>query len=94
MPIASNNLEIPVAICYQLAGSAIQAILQLIDTGKSDLTGAQMVIDYLTPIRQLPTYIARRPNCRCQWITEENLKKSTSAEREVSASASMETIPF
>lgn len=94
MPIATNNLEIPVAICYQLAGSAIQAILQLIDTGKSDFTGAQMVFDYLTPIRQLPTYMARHPNCRCQWGTGEKLKKSTSAERELSLSESMGTIPF
>ena len=94
LPITGSQLELPVSITYQLAGSAVQAILQLIDTGESDFTGAQMCFDYITPIRQEPVHIARHPKCRCQWSTGKNSRKSTSEEGSKSTSRSTETIPF
>lgn len=67
LPLAAHNREIPVAITYQMAGSIVQAILQLIDTGKCELTGAQMCFDYTTPVHQEPVRFARHPQCQCQW---------------------------
>jgi hypothetical protein len=67
VPIAAQNLEIPVAISYQVAGTIVQAILQLIDTGLCDLTGAQLCFDYTTPIHKEPVRFSRHPNCQCQW---------------------------
>jgi hypothetical protein len=67
LPLAAHNREIPVAISYQMAGSIVQAIVQLIDTGKCELTGAQMCFDYTTPVHQEPVRFARHPQCQCQW---------------------------
>ena len=94
LPITGNKSELPVSITYQLAGSAVQAILQLIDTGESDFTGAQMCFDYITPIRHEPVHIARHPKCRCQWSTLKNSRKSTSDQTANSISKRSETIPF
>jgi hypothetical protein len=66
-PLAGHNLEIPVAICYQIAGTIVQAILQLIDTGVCELTGAQLCFDYTTPVHREPVRFARHPQCHCQW---------------------------
>ena len=67
VPLAAHNLEIPVAICYQIAGTVVQAILQLIDTGVCELTGAQLCFDYRTPVHREPVRFARHPQCHCQW---------------------------
>ena len=67
LPLAAHNREIPVAISYQMAGSIVQAIVQLIDTGKCELMGAQMCFDYTTPVHQEPVRFARHPQCQCQW---------------------------
>lgn len=67
VPLAVHNREIPVAISYQMAGTIVRAILQLIDTGKCELTGAQMCFDYTTPVHQEPVRFARHPQCQCQW---------------------------
>ena len=94
LPITGNKLELPVSITYQLAGSTVQAILQLIDTGESDFTGAQMCFDYITPVRHEPVRIARHPKCRCQWSAVKNSRKSTSEPTANSVSQHTETIPF
>lgn len=67
VPLVPHTSEIPVAISYQMAGTIVQAILQLIDTGKCDLTGAQMCFDYTTPVHSEPVRFARHPKCQCQW---------------------------
>ena len=67
IPVAAHNLEIPVAISYQIAGTIVQAILQLIDTGICELTGAQLCFDYTTPVHKEPVRFARHPQCQCQW---------------------------
>jgi hypothetical protein len=67
IPLAAHSGEIPVAISYQLAGTIVQAILQLIDTGACELTGTQMCFDYTTPVHQQPVRFARHPQCHCQW---------------------------
>ena len=67
IPLKSENQEIPVAISYQIAGTVVQAILQLIDTGECELTGAQMCFDYTNPIHKQPVRFSRQPHCPCQW---------------------------
>jgi hypothetical protein len=67
MPLAAHNREIPVALAYQIAGTVVQAVLQLIDTNDCELTGAQMCFDYTTPVRKEPIRFSRHPKCRCQW---------------------------
>ena len=67
VPLEAHNLEIPVAISYQIAGTLVQSILQLIDTGECELTGAQLCFDYITPIHKEPVRFARHPQCKCQW---------------------------
>jgi len=67
VPLVAHNFEIPVAISYQIAGTIVQAILQLIDTGKCELTGAQLCFDYTTPVHKEPVRFARHPQCQCQW---------------------------
>jgi hypothetical protein len=67
VPVAVDNSDIPVAISYQIAGTIVQAILQLIDTGVCDLTGAQLCFDYTTLIHKEPVRVSRHPQCQCQW---------------------------
>ena len=67
VPVATHTGDIPVAISYQIAGTIVQAILQLVDTGSCELTGAQMCFDYTTPVHQEPIRFARHPQCQCQW---------------------------
>jgi len=67
IPLVTHTSEIPVAISYQMAGTIVQAILQLIDTGVCELTGAQMCFDYTTPVHKEPVRFARHPKCQCQW---------------------------
>ena len=70
IPLSAHRGDIPVAISYQMAGTVVQAILQLIDTGACELTGAQMCFDYTTPVHQEPIRFARHPQCQCQWSEE------------------------
>jgi len=67
IPLNPMNDEPPVSIAYQLAGSAIQAIVQFIDTGKCELIASQITFDYLTPSPQAPTRFSRHPKCACVW---------------------------
>jgi len=67
IPISALSNELPVAIAYQVAGTTVQAILQLIDTGSCELIGAQICFDYTTPVRQELTRFSRHPKCECQW---------------------------
>jgi len=67
VPLASHKNEIPVAISYQIAGTVVQSILQLIDTGTCELIASQICFDYTTPIQQGPVRFSRHPQCQCQW---------------------------
>jgi len=67
VPLVAHSFEIPVAISYLIAGTIVQAILQLIDTGMCDLTGAQLCFDYTTHVQKEPARFSRHPQCQCQW---------------------------
>jgi hypothetical protein len=67
-PLSTQLDELPVSIGYQVAGVAAHAVLQLIDTGKSQFIGSQLTFDYLSPVRGGVTRYARHPKCSCQWM--------------------------
>jgi hypothetical protein len=67
-PLSTQLDELPVSIGYQVAGVAAHAVLQLIDTGKSQFIGSQLTFDYLSPVRGGVTRYARHPKCPCQWM--------------------------
>lgn len=94
IPISAEIADIPVALTYQIAGSAVQAILQLIDTGASDFTGAQLCFDYTSPMHGQPIRIARHPLCQCQWGSLKTSAKSTTHHRSDSTNEPRDTILF
>lgn len=65
--ISPANDELPVAVGYHVAGAALLAILQFIDTGVSELVGAQLNFDYLSAAGSETIRIARHPKCICNW---------------------------
>jgi hypothetical protein len=67
-PLSTQLDELPVSIGYQVAGVAAHAVLQFIDTGKSQFIGSQLTFDYLSPVRGGVTRYARHPKCPCQWM--------------------------
>lgn len=94
IPTSVEAADIPVALTYQIAGAAVQAILQLIDTGISDLKGAQMCFNYTAPLQGQPTRIARHPLCQCQWGIEKKNRKSTTGRPSESMHHHRDTILF
>ncbi len=67
-PLDTHLDELPVSIGFQVAGVAAHSVLQFIDTGATEFIGAQLVFDYLSPIRGGVTRYARHPKCSCQWV--------------------------
>ena len=66
-PLSSQSDELPVSVGYQVAGVAVHAVLQLIDSGTSEFVGSQLIFDYLSPVRGGVTRYSRHPKCSCQW---------------------------
>jgi hypothetical protein len=64
----SDNDEVPVFLAHFSAGLIASAILQSIDQGKSDLTGAYASIDALSLGASHLTVIDRNPACGCHWL--------------------------
>lgn len=77
IPASSEKVDVPIALSFRLAGAATQAILQLIDTGVSDLTGARLCCDYTLVHAQQPLHISRHPLCACRWRGGKTSSKST-----------------
>ncbi len=64
----SDNDEVPVFLAHFSAGLIASAILQSIDQGKSDLTGAYASIDALSLGASHLVDIDRNPACGCHWL--------------------------
>ena len=94
LPVSAETIDTPVALTYHLAGVSVQAILQLIDTGISDLTGARVCCEYITPVAGQPLHIARHPLCACQRISQKSSGKSTEGRVLKFAHNHQETILF
>ena len=59
--------ELPIAIAHQLAAIAAHTALRFIDTGASQLAGAQIHLDYLEPLSPTLNSFSRHPRCECVW---------------------------
>ncbi len=70
VPIGQSSAidEVPVFLAHFSAGLIASAILQSIDQGKSDLTGAYASIDALSLGASHLTVIDRNPACGCHWL--------------------------
>lgn len=60
--------EMPVFLAHFSAGLIASAILQSIDQGKSDLTGAYAAIDALSLVDNKVVALDRNPACGCHWL--------------------------
>lgn len=60
--------EIPVFLAHYCAGVIASAILQSIDQGRSDLTGAYLSIDALSLGQSELVGLDRNPACGCHWL--------------------------
>ena len=60
--------EIPVFLAHYCAGVIASAILQSIDQGKSDLTGAYLSLDALSLGQSELVGLDRNPACGCHWL--------------------------
>jgi hypothetical protein len=70
VPVGQSSAidEVPVFLAHFSAGLIASAILQSIDQGKSDLTGAYASIDALSLGASHLTVIDRNPACGCHWL--------------------------
>lgn len=94
LPISTETIDTPVALTHQIAGAAVQTILQLIDTGSSDLTGSQISYQYTTPVPQQPVRISRHPLCPCHMRAQKNISKSTKLRALTQSQNQQDTIHF
>lgn len=60
--------EIPVFLAHYCAGVIASAILQSIDQGRSDLTGAYLSIDAFSLGQSELVGLDRNPACGCHWL--------------------------
>ena len=59
--------ELPIAVAHQLAAITAHTVLRFIDTGESDLAGAQVQLKYLEPLIPVFHHFSRHPKCACIW---------------------------
>ena len=59
--------ELPIAVAHQIASIAAQTAISFIDTGVTPLMGAQIQVNYLTPLTPTINRFARHPKCNCMW---------------------------
>lgn len=64
----SEGEEIPVFLAHYCAGVIASAILQSIDQGRSDLTGAYLSIDAFSLGQSELVGLDRNPACGCHWL--------------------------
>jgi len=67
MATQGTSDELPIAIAHQLAAIAAHTALRFIDTGASQLAGAQIHLDYLEPLSPTLNSFPRHPRCECVW---------------------------
>lgn len=67
MATQGTSDELPIAIAHQLAAIAAHTALRFIDTGASQLAGAQIHLDYLEPLAPTLNSFPRHPRCECVW---------------------------
>ncbi len=65
--------ELPVAVAHQVAALAAHAALKFIDTGESELLGAQLVVDFLDALVPQMQRYPQHPDCDCLWPAQDLL---------------------
>ncbi|CAB5110754.1 unannotated protein [freshwater metagenome] len=72
MATQGTSDELPIAIAHQLAAIAAHTALRFIDTGSSQLAGAQIHLDYQEPLAPTLNSFPRHPRCECVWKTADS----------------------
>lgn len=72
MATQGTSDELPIAIAHQLAAIAAHTALRFIDTGASQLAGAQIHLDYQEPLAPTLNSFPRHPRCECVWKTADS----------------------
>ena len=65
--------ELPIAVAHHVAALAGHAALSFIDTGKCELLGAQLTVDFLDPLAPTLRNFPAHPSCTCLWPKEDLL---------------------
>lgn len=64
---ALSGYDIPVAQSHLVAGFIADQILRFIDTGISEIVGAEITLDFLSPLHLRRREIPRHPLCGCSF---------------------------
>ena len=70
--------ELPIAVAHQLAAITAHTVLRFIDTGESDLAGAQVQLKYLEPLTPVFHHFSRHPKCACIWSNSSSVSLNQS----------------
>jgi hypothetical protein len=65
--MATDPVEVPVAVAHHVAGLAALELLRFIDTGQSELIGQSLRVDYHSPSHAERRLFTRHPACGCNW---------------------------
>jgi len=66
IPLGTSD-ELPIAVAHQVAALAAYAALKFIDTGKSELLAAQLIVDFLDALNPQLQHFPQHPECECLW---------------------------
>jgi len=66
IPLGTSD-ELPIAVAHQVAALAAHAALKFIDTGKTELQAAQLIVDFLDALNPQLQHFPQHPECECLW---------------------------
>ena len=72
IPLGTSD-ELPIAVAHQVAALAAHAALKFIDTGKSELQAAQLIVDFLDALNPQLQHFPQHPECECLWTSADVL---------------------
>jgi hypothetical protein len=72
IPLGTSD-ELPIAVAHQVAALAAHAALKFIDTGKSELQAAQLIVDFLDALNPQIQHFPQHPECECLWTNADVL---------------------
>ena len=64
---ALSGYDIPVAQLHFLAGFVADQVLRFIDTGRCEVLGAEVFLDFLNPLAHQRREVERHPRCGCSF---------------------------
>ncbi len=63
----SPRCEVPVSVAHHVAGLIALELLRFVDSGKSEIIGSRIRLNYHAPLQSGRTVYARHPACGCTW---------------------------